>query len=161
MTLTKPGAKKQRLANDCSSGPADVYKLAHSHQTLQTQANATSASAAANATSATAPMTSSASATVLTPLAGAAASAACAADAASCASSNGFSSDQVDCICEVLIRGNSHEKLSQFLDSLPTPLRSRSSESLLKARVLMAYVQVCTLHYSEFSYSYMYSYCAN
>ena len=145
MTLTKPGAKKQRLANDCASGPADVYKLAHAHQTLQTQTNATSASASSNSTSATAPMSSNASATstVLTPLTCAAASAgAGAVEAASCASVNGFSSDQVDCICEVLIRGNSHEKLSQFLDSLPAPLRSRSSESLLKARVLMAYVQV-------------------
>lgn len=145
MTLTKPGAKKQRLANDCGGGPATASVPADAYKCAQ-QSNSASTSGSGAPTSASTHVSGDAPATAQLATAAGPGAAAAAAMASACAaemaSSGAFSSDQVDCICEVLIRGNSHEKLSQFLDSLPPALRSRSSESLLKARVLMAFVQV-------------------
>lgn len=67
----------------------------------------------------------------------------------------GFSQDQVDCVCEVLLQSGCIDRLSSFLCSLPAisacssssyPSVQHGMESVLKARAAVAFHQG---HFSE------------
>ncbi|CAL8353661.1 unnamed protein product [Lota lota] len=52
-----------------------------------------------------------------------------------------FSAEQVACVCEVLLQSGSMERLTSFLHTLAPPATAPATESVLKARAVVAFHQ--------------------